>query len=59
MCDKKENIYKMEQKVRLLFEDEILEAPREKRKKEQTKKKPVSHKQKRVKENKQKGKHSK
>ncbi|MCI9247504.1 MAG: polysaccharide biosynthesis protein [Clostridia bacterium] len=50
---------KMEQKVRLLFEDEILEAPREKRKKEQTKKKPVSHKQKRVKENKQKGKHSK
>jgi len=50
---------KMEQKVRLLFEDEILETPREKRKKEPNKKKVVSHKVKKVKDNPKKGKHSK
>ena len=50
---------KMEQKVRLLFEDEILETPREKRKKEPNKKKVVSHKEKKVKDNPKKGKHSK
>ena len=50
---------KMEQKVRLLFEDEILEAPREKRKKSPNKKKVTSHKEKRVKDNTKRGKHSK
>lgn len=50
---------KMEQKVRLLFEDEITEKPREKRKKEQKKKKVISHKEKKAKDNSKKGKHSK
>jgi len=50
---------KFEQKVRLLFEDEILETPREKRKKVPKKKKPVSHKEKKVRDNGKRGRHSK